>query len=855
MPCLKSATSGSAIGGVLRSFQQQLVESQVKPAAKLEPNLRKRANALETVSFMQGYAGGVICIDGAHDSVLARDLGSLHNFGEQVLAQPLTAVIRVNVNRMLNRVLVGGVSPEGAKAGEAKKFPVGVLHTDDGKTTGSFGGEPGHHRFASARLVVVEGRRSDDGMVQDVENGGAMSLETALHQLSLFRHVTSLICCRGFTSGASSRINTRLTVTNEFGAPMAFSAKTKLVTALTVTAALMVSGVSLPAMATTFPNGDLVSFDTTADKTELVIPGGLNTVTFTDTQVCNNNAQIPGFWYNTIQGPADGHNDDISGNAVVNGNTISTTATYTFTVPGEYHASSYAPACGVWNDPLAPVADYFHANEAVVYVYDTPVFGTTNFGNTQVGTYTDWSSYAGYGATYSITAGVLPDGLSLDSNTGEITGTPTTSAAYDFTVTATNPAGTVSQQYTGSVESIYINADETTIYNGDAVTFTTNASPGAHAAFFVNGQYWGDGRVDDTPNPFAWDILGCNADAVGTYRVYNEPAEGSSQPNWDTPYLASVDVTFKADPSAASCFGSLDTNPWTLSANTISQGETISLSYNGQGSYASCYALDGLYIFCTPAQQINEEPVTWDQIEQIIVGLQQDPTVSHTFRFATFKLSDIENGTGKVKDGASPLYTADIEVFPAGGPTVEPVTTGSFSLDNSGKSATVNWTPSQGAVSYKVIVGGQTLATVDANVNSYTVPGLFGPADTISVVAVDGNGNESVATSLNYVKKGFIAVGGIKFLANSAKLTTATKKALREYAKTVAKHGFTSVHALAYFKNSAGYSTAFKKSLLKQRAAAISRYLKAAFKKLGVNVKVTAKPAGSKDRLGVVGTR
>ena len=55
--------------------------------------------------------------------------------------------------------------------------------------------------------------------------------------------------------------------------------------------------------------------------------------------------------------------------------------------------------------------------------------------------------------TYAVTAGSLPAGLSLDANTGAITGTPSASGAYSFTVTATNSAGTLDHVFSGTVDS------------------------------------------------------------------------------------------------------------------------------------------------------------------------------------------------------------------------------------------------------------------------------------------------------------------------------------------------------------------------------------------------------------------
>ncbi|MDZ4405378.1 GEVED domain-containing protein [Prosthecobacter sp.] len=84
--------------------------------------------------------------------------------------------------------------------------------------------------------------------------------------------------------------------------------------------------------------------------------------------------------------------------------------------------------------------------------------------------------------TYDVTSGALPAGLSLDENTGVLSGTPTSSAAASFTVTATGANGcTGSRAYTVTPVCPTISLTPTTVpdaYMGSAYSQTLTASGG-----------------------------------------------------------------------------------------------------------------------------------------------------------------------------------------------------------------------------------------------------------------------------------------------------------------------------------------------------------------------------------------
>ena len=87
------------------------------------------------------------------------------------------------------------------------------------------------------------------------------------------------------------------------------------------------------------------------------------------------------------------------------------------------------------------------------YVFEAPAWIDVTLGQVVVGTsFADGVSASGVMApTYSVSVGALPIGLWLNATTGAITGLPSASGTFTFTVAASNVSGVVEQAFVGSV--------------------------------------------------------------------------------------------------------------------------------------------------------------------------------------------------------------------------------------------------------------------------------------------------------------------------------------------------------------------------------------------------------------------
>jgi hypothetical protein len=133
--------------------------------------------------------------------------------------------------------------------------------------------------------------------------------------------------------------------------------------------------------------------------------------------------------------------------------------------------------------------------------------------------------------TWSVTAGSLPPGMTLDANTGAFAGTPTAPGNFSFTVTATNAAGADSDPYVQFVTTPAFNAHA--LVNGSSLAaFPTSFPAGRDAPMAITGLAAGETLVsiDRRPqNGFLYG-LGYNAGA-GTVQLYGiAPQTGFATP-------------------------------------------------------------------------------------------------------------------------------------------------------------------------------------------------------------------------------------------------------------------------------------------------------------------------------------
>jgi hypothetical protein len=132
--------------------------------------------------------------------------------------------------------------------------------------------------------------------------------------------------------------------------------------------------------------------------------------------------------------------------------------------------------------------------------------------------------------SFAVSAGSLPPGMSLNANSGAISGTPLVSASYQFTVTATNAAGTASAPFTQFVAFPTPNAN--LLLSGNRmVVVNLNVPTDVSSAINLTGVRAGESMKGIARRPNNGFLYGFGVDAASGYgTLYSIASNGVSTP-------------------------------------------------------------------------------------------------------------------------------------------------------------------------------------------------------------------------------------------------------------------------------------------------------------------------------------
>ena len=167
------------------------------------------------------------------------------------------------------------------------------------------------------------------------------------------------------------------------------------------------------------------------------------------------------------------------------------------TVPGSYNFSITATETDGNPSNLSSSAKAYSWTINNINDAPTSVGGTVNLGETEnvalsgFSVAGDFSDEDNNTLNYAVTSGTLPTGVSLNTSTGALTGTPTVGGVFNFGVTATETDGSPSnlsspeQSYSFTVTDINDNPTAT----GGTINLTAATEDSAIAGFNVSGDF------------------------------------------------------------------------------------------------------------------------------------------------------------------------------------------------------------------------------------------------------------------------------------------------------------------------------------------------------------------------------
>jgi hypothetical protein len=252
------------------------------------------------------------------------------------------------------------------------------------------------------------------------------------------------------------------------------------------------------------------------------------------------------------------------------------------TTGGQVLVSSDTPDSVPANNSVSGAAANFTVSKSPA------TFTDSTLGALQTGkAFTDGVAADGFPTpTYTVSDGDLPAGLTLDPVTGAITGVPTGSGSYSFTITAYNAAGSVSKLFTGTiVPAPFVTAP--------AAGFGTNTVPagtkvvigGVNLNLITSATIGGLNAKLSAQSATSVSLDVPNATAAGVAQIVLTYAQGTL-PGGTFTYTGAAKITPTLVVNAGALTGGAGENARTLStavtADGVSDANSLPVTYTSK---------------------------------------------------------------------------------------------------------------------------------------------------------------------------------------------------------------------------------------------------------------------------------